>query len=88
VKQRSQQIGAAISVDLYAWNKYEGNPVIRPDPSWSNWQPSGDQSCRDAHILEIEPGQFVWENGVISVFSRSVAKAWYLRSPWFEFVPI
>ena len=58
VRERSQQIGAAVSEDLYDWRKYDGNPVIRPNPSWSNWRPSGYHSCRDAHILEIEPGQF------------------------------
>lgn len=54
----SQQIGAAISGDLYHWKKYEDNPVIHPNSSWSNWQPHGYHSCRDPHILEIEPGQF------------------------------
>ena len=55
----SQQIGAAVSEDLMRWEKHPGNPVITPPEAWSGWRDAGYHSCRDAHILEVEPGRFV-----------------------------
>lgn len=63
-----QRICLATSRDLFAWERYAGNPVIVPSISWSAWpdfalkEPDGERSfggCRDAHILRLDDGRFV-----------------------------
>jgi len=59
-----QMIGLATSDDLYNWHKYEGNPVITPDPRWYNTiqNPSvnGIVDCRDLMVVKHDkrPGYF------------------------------
>ena len=53
----TQQIGLALSNDLYNWTRYQENPVIRPG-KWSRWDYAPIEwpynSCRDPHIIKIE----------------------------------
>jgi len=59
-----QMIGLAVSDDLMNWKKYEGNPVITPDPRWYNTvdAPSirGLVDCRDLMVVKHDkrPGYF------------------------------
>ena len=59
-----QSIGMAVSDDLINWDKYEGNPIIRPDARWYNTKnhPSvhGLVCCRDLIVVKhnIKPGYF------------------------------
>jgi len=48
-----QRIGIATSDDLYTWTKYSGNPVFRPDTSWSGWDSTVEwASCRDPYVYD------------------------------------
>ncbi|TXK84467.1 hypothetical protein [Paenibacillus sp. N3.4] len=51
----TQRIGVAFSDDLYSWSKYEGNPVIVPDPRWYNGIDNPAQwgivDCRDLVVV-------------------------------------
>jgi beta-fructofuranosidase len=53
---RGQRIGVAFSRDLKTWERYEGNPVIEPDPRWyvSHEQPleNGVVDCRDLVVVK------------------------------------
>ncbi len=61
---KEQQIGLAISGDMTDWKKYEGNPVITPDPRWynttQNYSINGIVDCRDLMVVkhDIKPGYF------------------------------
>jgi len=55
----SQQIGAALSDDLYKWDKFPGNPILRPSDAWANWTPKTYYSCRDAHVLRLDSGEYL-----------------------------
>lgn len=53
-----QHIGLATSRDLFQWDKYPGNPIFHPAPSWSPWEDyESDQfrphCCRDPHVMRI-----------------------------------
>lgn len=53
-----QHIGVATSRDLFHWEKYPGNPIFHPMPSWSPWEDhESDQfrphCCRDPHVMRI-----------------------------------
>ena len=53
---RGQRIGVAFSEDLKDWRRYEGNPVIEPDPRWyvshQRPLPSGVVDCRDLIVVK------------------------------------
>ncbi len=47
----SQQIGIAISNDLYNWSKSSLNPVYRPDTTWAAWSDTTYSNCRDSYVF-------------------------------------
>ena len=51
-----QRIGMAVSDDLMTWEKYEGNPIINPDPRWYNTEENpavhGLVCCRDLMVVK------------------------------------
>ncbi|MEN6449865.1 MAG: hypothetical protein ABFC96_05175 [Thermoguttaceae bacterium] len=46
-----QRIGLATSRDLFAWHRYEGNPIYE-GPAWTDWKRGVWADCRDAHLIE------------------------------------
>ena len=54
-----QQIGLAVSDDLFAWKKHPENPIFHPTPFWCPWEdePKAEQyrprACRDPHVMRI-----------------------------------
>lgn len=46
----AQAIGIAKSKDLYNWERYEGNPVIKPG-EWGIWTEKSWSDCRDPMVL-------------------------------------
>jgi hypothetical protein len=57
VPGRVQSIGLAISDDLETWERYDGNPVITPDPRWYHTEDDDEPSrvVVDARDLIIQP---------------------------------
>jgi len=57
---RNQQIGLAVSNDLFAWTDLSiTNGAFRPDTQWAAWNPSSTwQNCRDPFIFR-NGSQFV-----------------------------
>ena len=59
-----QRLGMAVSDDLMTWKKYEGNPIINPDPHWYNTEEHpavhGLVCCRDLMVVRHDkrPGYF------------------------------
>ena len=52
-RQISQDIGLASSTDLFAWKRWDTNPISPcEDKPWSHWQPDAISSCRDPSICE------------------------------------
>ncbi len=48
----TQRIGAAVSEDLFSWERVKGNPLIRPEKyGWAFCPASGGAACRDPHIF-------------------------------------
>ena len=57
----TQRLCLATSPDLFAWERYLGNPVIVPSLHWAKWAGRGQKkggNCRDPHILQIEEGRY------------------------------
>ena len=58
-----QAIGLALSDDLTNWRRYEGNPVIEPDPRWyvnkAHPLPTGKVDCRDLLVIR-DPNRDGW----------------------------
>ncbi len=50
----NQAIGLATSPDLFAWEKYAGNPVVVPG-DWSDMHVGKDVAGRDAMVFEDKP---------------------------------
>jgi len=51
----SQDIGLAVSDDLFAWRRLDSNPISpAKDRPWSFWREEGIASCRDPHLLAHE----------------------------------
>jgi len=54
-----QQIGLAVSNDLFTWEKHPENPIFHPAPFWCPWEdePKATQyrprACRDPHVMRI-----------------------------------
>ena len=49
----SQDIGLALSDDLFEWRRWEGNPISPcKGKLWCFWRENGIASCRDPHLLE------------------------------------
>lgn len=80
--QTTQRICLATSGDLFAWERYAGNPVIVPSLSWSRWPGFGldapdDGSfggCRDAHVIRLPDNRFVayWVSRLQEKFGRNL----------------
>ena len=48
----SQDIGLALSTDLFEWQRWEGNPIgPAKERDWAFWRTDGIASCRDPHLL-------------------------------------
>jgi hypothetical protein len=48
----AQDIGLAVSDDLFAWQRMDTNPISPArDRAWSFWREDGIASCRDPHLL-------------------------------------
>lgn len=47
----AQAIGLATSKDLYHWERFEGNPIIKPG-SWGIWDENRWSDCRDPVVLK------------------------------------
>jgi hypothetical protein len=51
----SQDIGLAVSTDLFNWTRLSSNPISpAKNRSWSFWRQNGIASCRDPHLLVHE----------------------------------
>ena len=49
----SQNIGLAVSADLFHWKRFDTNPISPcKDRPWSHWEPDHISSCRDPSICE------------------------------------
>jgi len=53
-----QQIGLAVSDDLFIWQKHPGNPVFHPAPAFSPWEDERanqfrPKACRDPHVMRV-----------------------------------
>lgn len=46
-----QQMGMAISVNLFDWSTYAWNPLYRPDTTWFSWAEGRWSNCRDPDIF-------------------------------------
>jgi hypothetical protein len=55
---RNQQIGIAVSNDLFAWTDLSVTQgAFRPDPGWAQWDPALVwQNCRDSYVLRDGDG--------------------------------
>jgi hypothetical protein len=79
----AQAIGVAVSVDLFNWVKYTGNPVYTPSTTWASWNSSTWSNCRDPFVVEHD-GVFymtttAWTNqsrGAISLASSTNLLDW------------
>ena len=56
--QLNQRLCLATSENLFAWERYAGNPVIVPSLHWARW-PGNASPCRDPHIMRLGPGEYV-----------------------------
>ena len=59
-RAKVQRIGVATSKDLEHWERYQGNPIITPDPSIyvgvENPGPTGVVDCRDLTVVAAPDG--------------------------------
>jgi hypothetical protein len=47
----AQQIGVALSGDLFTWFEPPINPVYQPDTTWAYWRPGQWANCRDPFVM-------------------------------------
>ncbi len=71
----TQQIGIAVSPDLFSWEDYAQNPVYRPDTTWALWQPGTWSNCRDPFVTKLLP------NFQFAMLTTTSTKPGYLGIP-------
>ena len=74
--ENTQRIGAAISFDLFRWQKIDSHPVIRPEEyAWAFCPTERGSACRDPHIALIDDTYHMYYTAVTRKGRGCVARA-------------
>ncbi|HDP98747.1 MAG TPA: hypothetical protein ENN22_06140, partial [bacterium] len=72
----TQRIGAAISDDLFHWNRVGNRPLIRPDEyEWAFCPTENGAACRDPHLIQLDNHFHLYYTAVTRSGKGCVARA-------------
>jgi len=74
--ENTQRIGAAISSDLFHWQRADSRPVIRPEEyAWAFCPTEKGSACRDPHVTLIDGSYQMYYTAVTKEGRGCVARA-------------
>ena len=74
--ENTQRIGVATSKDLFTWQRYADNPVIRPENyDWAFCPTEKGSACRDPHVIKMGNEYWLYYTAVTKQGKACVARA-------------